>query len=290
MPTRTRGLTSRYNICYRPERLAVTDGRDETRRNSGGLPGSREGSAPAAFSDAGPARRAHRRIVRYREPVGERAVEACALGLAADRRSGIRSAGPTRRAGRRAADAGLRRGSGRRRRRGRGASPRARTSLQSRVRRRDFLGRSVAASTYRGLRAHAEAFAAALFAGGRRRRRKDDHDGPVSSGNDRAGPSRPDPRGVPGRVGGQLGTRDAHPVPPAVRDRARIRRPQRKPVRRAGKRSRDRQHRHARDRANVRAVARSRRNRIRAALRHCRVRRSPQAGGRSRPGSLRSQD
>ena len=95
-------------------------------------------------------------------------------------------------AGRRSAIAELRSRAGRRR--CRGVSLRARTSLQSCVRRRDFLNRFASASTYRGLQAYSGTVTVAFLADGRRR--KDDYRWTIFLGKDRMESSQLDTRGV----------------------------------------------------------------------------------------------
>ena len=151
------------------------------------------------------------------------------------------------------------------------AGPRA--PVQPGFRHRNLAHRSAAAPAHRGLRTDAPAAAAALPAGRRRRRRQDHHDGPLRPRDALAGPYPPRADRPAGRPRRQLGTRAAHPVPPAFPHRRRRGPAGRESLPAPGQRPRHRVARHARRRAHVRRVAGGRR----AAVRPRRLRRGAQA-------------
>ena len=157
---------------------------------------------------------------------------------------------------------------------------------QPRLRDRNLAHRPASASADRRLRTHARTVAAPVSAGRRRRRGQDDHDRALCARDVVAASHPAGSRRSACRPRRQLAVRDAGPAPAAVPHRLGRRRPRRQPLRRAGKRSDHRRHRHPRRRAHVRAVA-GRRDRT---LRPHRLRRSPQTVRRPRPGLPGAQD
>ena len=214
----------------------------------GAIPAPRPGARPAAGAGGG------RRVAGRRCPRGR-----------AFRRTGaaVRLRPPRLRRGPGGGPAG-----------GGGAPAGPRAPVQRRLRKRDRPDRSAPPPADRGLRADAEAGAAALPARRRRRRRQDHHDRPLRAGD--AVPP-PHPQGAdrdPGRPRGQLGARAPHPLPAAMPHRVGSGRPGgRQPLLRPGWRPGRRLPRHPRERTRVRGPPRPRGRPVRPGG----VRRGPQA-------------